>query len=187
MYQIVLASQSPRRRQILKEAGVSFESRSKDTNEDFPSTLPKQEVPVYLAQKKAQAFFPELTDQELLITADTVVIIEGEILNKPADRNEAIQMLQKISGKMHEVVTGVCLTTKKHQVCISDLTKVYFLPLALADIEYYVDTHKPFDKAGSYGIQEYIGYIGIEKIEGSYFNVMGLPVHKVIQELRSFE
>jgi septum formation protein len=114
------------------------------------------------------------------------VIIKGEILNKPADRAEAIQMLQKISGSMHEVVTGVCLTTLEKQICFSDLTKVYFLPLAQADIEYYVDTHKPFDKAGSYGIQEYIGYIGIEKIEGSYFNVMGLPIHKVIQQLRKF-
>ncbi len=186
MHQIILASQSPRRRQILKDAGVHFESRAKDTNEDFPSTLPKKEVPVFLAQKKAQAFLPELNPNELLITADTVVIIEGEILNKPADRAEAIQMLQKISGKMHEVVTGVCLTSPAKQVSFSDLTNVYFLPLSQADIEYYVDTHKPFDKAGSYGIQEYIGYIGIEKIEGSYFNVMGLPIHRVIQELRKF-
>lgn len=186
MYQIILASQSPRRRQILKDAGISFESRSKDTNEDFPSTLPKEEVPVFLAKKKAQAFLPELAQNDLLITADTVVIIEGEILNKPADREDAVRMLQKISGKMHEVVTGVCLTTQEKQVCISDLTKVYFLPLSQADIEYYVDNHKPFDKAGSYGIQEYIGYIGIEKIEGSYFNVMGLPIHRVIQELREF-
>jgi septum formation protein len=186
MYHIILASQSPRRRQILKDAGVSFESRSKDTNEDFPPILPKQEVPVYLARKKAQAFLPELKDNELLITADTVVIIGNEILNKPGSREEAIQMLSKISGRMHEVVTGVCITTLNKQISFSDLTRVFFLPLADKDIEYYVDTHKPFDKAGSYGIQEYIGYIGIEKIEGSYFNVMGLPIHKVIAELRKF-
>ena len=186
MYNIILASQSPRRRQILKDAGVTFESRAKDTNEDFPSSLPKKEVPEFLANKKAQAFLPELKDNELLITADTVVIIDGEILNKPANREEAISMLQKLSGKMHEVVTGVSLTSISKQILFSDLTKVYFLPLDLSDIEYYVDTHKPFDKAGSYGIQEFIGYIGIEKIEGSYFNVMGLPIHKVIQELRKF-
>lgn len=186
MYQIILASQSPRRRQILKDAGITFESRAKDTNEDFPSTLPKEEVPVFLAKKKAQAFLPELSPNDLLITADTVVIIEGEILNKPADRDEAMRMLQKISGTMHQVVTGVCLTTTEKQVSFSDLTNVYFLPLSQADIEYYVDNHKPFDKAGSYGIQEYIGYIGIEKIEGSFFNVMGLPIHRVIQELRKF-
>ncbi len=186
MYQIILASQSPRRRQILKDAGVTFESRAKDTNEDFSPGLAKHEVPVHLAQKKAAAFLPDLKNYELLITADTVVIIEGEILNKPADRAEAIQMLQKISGKMHEVVTGVCLTTPDKQISFSDLTRVYFLPLSQSDIEYYVDTHKPFDKAGSYGIQEYIGYIGIEKIEGSYFNVMGLPIHKVIAALRTF-
>ncbi len=186
MYKIILASQSPRRRQILQDAGVTFESRAKDTNEDFSPTLPKEEVPIYLAKKKAAAFLPDLKANDLLITADTVVIIEGEILNKPANREEAIQMLQKISGQMHEVVTGVSLTTLDKQLVFSELTKVYFLPLSLADIEYYVDTHKPFDKAGSYGIQEYIGYIGIEKIEGSYFNVMGLPIHRVIAELRKF-
>jgi septum formation protein len=186
MYNIILASQSPRRRQILKDAGVTFESRAKDTNEDFSPTLPKHEVPVFLANKKAQAFLSDLNEDELLITADTVVIIEGEILNKPANREEAIAMLTKLSGKMHEVVTGVSLISTTKQVLFSDLTKVYFLPLSPADIEYYVDTHKPFDKAGSYGIQEYIGYIGIEKIEGSYFNVMGLPIHRVIQELRNF-
>lgn len=186
MHKIILASQSPRRRQILQEAGVNFESRSKDTSEDFSPTLPRAEVPVYLSKKKADAFFPDLKENELLITADTVVIIDNEILNKPADRNEAIKMLQKISGRMHEVVTGVSLTTLGKQISFSDLTKVYFLPLAQADIEYYVDQHKPFDKAGSYGIQEYIGYIGIEKIEGSFFNVMGLPIHRVVQELRKF-
>jgi septum formation protein len=186
MYHIILASQSPRRRQILQDAGVNFESRSKDTNEDFSPTLPKHEVPVYLAKKKAQAFLSDLKENELLITADTVVIIGEEILNKPGNREEAIKMLSKISGRMHEVVTGVCMTTLNKKISFSDLTRVFFLPLSQADIEYYVDTHKPFDKAGSYGIQEYIGYIGIEKIEGSYFNVMGLPIHKVIAELRKF-
>jgi len=116
-----------------------------------------------LPTKKHRLFLPDLKENELLITADTVVIIEGEILNKPANREEAILMLQKLSGKMHEVVTGVSLTSVNKQILFSDITKVYFLPLALSDIEYYVDNHKPFDKAGSYGIQEYIGYIGIEK------------------------
>jgi septum formation protein len=187
LYNIILASQSPRRRQILKDAGIDFESRSKDTNEDFSPTLPRQEVPVYLAKKKANAFLPELKDKDLLITADTVVIINNEILNKPGNREEAIKMLQKISGKVHEVVTGVCLASSSKQIAFSETTKVYFLPLSQKDIEFYVDNYKPFDKAGSYGIQEYIGYIGIEKIEGSYFNVVGLPIHRVIAEIRNFD
>lgn len=186
MYSIILASQSPRRRQILKDAGVNFESRTKDTEEGFSPTMSKRDVPVFLAKKKAQAFMEELKENELLITADTVVIIENQILNKPANREEAIKMLQLLSGKKHEVVTGVCLTTDQKQVSFDDITNVHFLPLSLSDIEYYVDEFKPFDKAGSYGIQEYIGYIGIEKIEGSFFNVMGLPIHKVISELRRF-
>lgn len=186
MYSIILASQSPRRRQILKDAGVVFESRSKDTEEGFSNDLPKREVPLYLARKKAAAFQAELKPNELLITADTVVILNNEILNKPANREEAIQMLQKLSGQRHEVVTGVCLTTQDKQVGFDDCTSVFFLPLPLEKITYYVDEFKPFDKAGSYGIQEYIGYIGIEKIEGSYFNVMGLPIHKVVAELERF-
>jgi septum formation protein len=185
MHRIILASQSPRRRQILEGAGIAFESRSKDTNEDFPSTLPAAEVPVYLAQKKAAAFLPELQPDDILITADTVVIVEGKILNKPADKKEATEMLQLLSGKMHQVITGVCIHSSAQQVSFSDLTNVYFLPLQNKDIEYYIDHYHPFDKAGSYGIQEYIGYIGIEKIEGSYFNVMGLPIHKVITTLRT--
>jgi septum formation protein len=186
LYNIILASQSPRRRQILKDAGIDFESRSKDTNEDFSPTLSRHEVPVYLAKKKANAFLPDLKENDLLITADTVVIINNEILNKPGNREEAIKMLQKISGQVHEVVTGVSLTSISKQIAFSETTKVYFLPLSQTDIEFYVDNYKPFDKAGSYGIQEYIGYIGIEKIEGSYFNVVGLPIHRVIAEIRKF-
>jgi len=186
MYSIILASQSPRRRQILKDAGISFVSKAKDTEEGFPESMPKREVPIFLAKKKAEAFKAELKINELIITADTVVILNGEILNKPSDRTEAIQMLQKLSGNRHEVVTGVCLTTLEKQVCFDDVTSVFFLPLSLEDITYYVDEFKPFDKAGSYGIQEYIGYIGIEKIEGSFFNVMGLPIHRVVKELRGF-
>jgi len=186
MQKIILASQSPRRKQILQEAGIEFEIRTKDTPENFPDNIPKHDVPVYLAKKKAQAFLSELNKDEIIITADTVVIIDNEVLNKPANKEEAIQMLQKISGRMHEVVTGVCISSLDKQESFSDLTKVYFLPMSLTDIEFYVDNFKPFDKAGSYGIQEYIGYIGIEKIDGSYFNVMGLPVHKIIPILRKY-
>jgi len=183
MYHIILASQSPRRKHILKEAGIDFESRVKDTPEDFPLDMPSREVPVYLAKKKAEAFRSELKPNELLITADTVVILGREVLNKPSDKEEAVKMLQKLSGKKHEVVTGVCMTTSTKQVYFSDLTNVYFSNLLESDIEHYVNTCKPFDKAGGYGIQEYIGYIGIEKIEGSYFNVMGLPVKELYEEL----
>lgn len=182
---LILASQSPRRQQLLKEAGINFSVITKDTKEDYPSTIPPEEVPLYLARLKAHAFEHEIAD-ETIITADTVVIIHSQILGKPANDEEAIEMLQTLSGNVHEVVTGVCLYRKGKEVCFKDTTEVYFKKLSEEDIFSYVKRYKPLDKAGSYGIQEWIGLIGIEKINGSYFNVMGLPVHRVIEELRKF-
>ncbi len=185
-HKIILASNSPRRRQILKDAGFDYTTKVKDTPEDFPADMPVKEIPLMLAKRKAHAFKNELQENELIITADTVVVIDNKVLNKPADQQEALSMLRMLSGRMHEVITGVCLLSKEKEISFSDLTQVYFLPLSEEDIEYYIENFKPFDKAGSYGIQEYIGYIGIEKISGSYFNVMGLPIHRLVQELRKF-
>jgi septum formation protein len=182
---LILASGSPRRQQLLKDAGVNFTIKVKDTKEIYPSTIPPEEVPVFLAQLKAHAFKEEVTD-EIILTADTVVIIHGQILGKPADEEEAIHMLRTLSGNIHEVVTGVCIFSKSKERIFKDVSEVYFKKLSEEDIFTYVRKYKPFDKAGAYGIQEWIGLIGIEKINGSYFNVMGLPVHKVIEELRKF-
>ncbi|MCU0431421.1 MAG: Maf family nucleotide pyrophosphatase [Cytophagaceae bacterium] len=185
-YSIILASGSPRRRELLQQVIPSFTVKTKDTPEDFPEDMPCQEVPEMLAKRKASAFEPELLENELVIAADTVVILKNKILGKPKDRHEAMDMLQQLSGNTHEVVTGVCLLSKNKKISFRETTLVNFLSLSRQDIEYYVDQFKPFDKAGSYGIQEYIGYIGISSIQGSYFNVVGLPVHAVMQALRNF-
>ncbi len=147
--------------------------------------MPVAEVPLMLARRKAEAFRPELTD-EVVVAADTVVVIDGHILNKPQDEAEAIEMLSRLSGRMHEVITGVCILSKAKTVAFSDLTEVYFKPLSEEEIKFYVRQYKPFDKAGAYGAQEWMGMVGVEKIVGSYFNVMGLPVHKVYEALRSW-
>lgn len=184
-YNIILASKSPRRQQLLHDLGIEFTVQTIDVDEVFPNDMPWSEVAEYLAKLKASAFTSQLSDRDLLITSDTVVCIEGEILGKPKDRDDAIAMLNKLSATQHEVITGVCLTTKMVEHAFSSRTNVYFKKLSSEEIEHYVDTFKPFDKAGSYGIQEWIGYIGIEKIEGSYFNVMGLPVHELYQLLQN--
>ena len=186
-YKIILASKSPRRQQLLREMGIEFEIRLKHVDESFPASLDKEEVALYLCEKKANAFLTEeLKDNELLITADTIVCLDGEILNKPNDRGHAIEMIEKLSGKKHEVITGICLRSAKKMKSFFVSTDVYFKVLSLDEIEYYVDNYKPYDKAGSYGIQEWIGYIGIEKIEGSYFNVVGLPTARLYEELKKF-
>jgi septum formation protein len=182
---LILASNSPRRQQLLKEAGINFLVLPKNIPEDFPSTLPLSEVPIYLAKLKAEAFKPDLTNQTV-ITADTVVIVDNTILNKPENEKEAIGMLELLSGNMHQVITGVCIYNKEKEVLFSDVTEVYFKPLSKEDITFYVSKFKPFDKAGSYGVQEWIGLIGVERINGSYFNVMGLPIHRVVEELKKF-
>jgi septum formation protein len=185
-YKLILASQSPRRQQLLQQLGYTFEIRLKETDETVPTHLPAHQVSMFLAEKKANTFMNDLKDKELLITADTIVIIENEILNKPHNYEEAFQMLTKLSGKVHEVITGFCLTSLEKQVTLSDTTKVFFKPLTAFEIDFYIKNYHPFDKAGSYGAQDWIGMVGITRIEGSYFNVMGLPVHKLYGALEEF-
>ena len=186
-YDIILASASPRRKQLLEELGIPFKVQTKNVEESFPPELKPNQVAAFLSTLKANAFHDdELTERTLIITADTIVTINGEILGKPTDREDAIQILQQLSGKGHEVITGVTIRSKQKQVVFSVNTKVYFKQLSTAEIEYYIDTFKPFDKAGAYGIQEWIGHAAIEKIEGSYFNVMGLPTHRLYEELMLF-
>lgn len=182
---LILASNSPRRRQILSEAGFQFEVQVKPTDEAFPATMPAAEVPVFLAEQKAAAFDGTLGN-ELLLTADTVVLINGEILNKPNDEDEAFVMLRKLSGQMHQVITGVCLRSSERTESFADITKVYFRELTDTEIRYYVKACSPFDKAGSYGVQDFIGMVGIERIEGSFFTVMGLPIHRVYDVLKPY-
>ncbi|MFD2244834.1 Maf-like protein [Pontibacter ruber] len=182
---ILLASNSPRRKELLAGLGLTFTVRVKEVHEDFPEHLYREEVAEFLASHKADAYQHELTN-ELLITADTIVCLEDRILNKPADYEEAFQMLRALSGTAHEVITGVCLLTKEKKTVFHDVTKVYFKELTDAEIDYYITHYKPFDKAGAYGIQEWIGMIGIKKIEGSYFNVVGLPVQKLYDHLAEF-
>ena len=181
---IILASKSPRRQELLKGLGLSFEIKTKEIDEDFPNTIDASNVAAFLAQKKAEAF--ELSIDEILITSDTTVLLTDRILNKPQNIEEAIEMLQSLSGKTHEVCTGVCIKSTDKEVTFSDFTSVTFKQLSLDEIEYYIKHFQPFDKAGSYGIQEWIGFVGIEKIEGCYYNVMGLPLSKLYQELLEF-
>lgn len=186
-YRIILASGSPRRKELLKGLGIIFEVVvDKDIDESFPANLPVTEVATYLAQKKADHYKARITENQLIITADTVVISNNTILNKPANRPEAIEMLLTLSGRTHQVETGVCITTVNKQQAFKSVSDVTFCNLTQHEIEFYVDNYRPFDKAGSYGIQEWIGYIGVEKINGSYFNVMGLPVQKLYRELKQF-
>ena len=186
-YKLVLASASPRRQQLMKDAGFTFEVRLKDVEEKYPDGLALEKVPEYLSRVKAEAFRDELKPDEVLVTADTVVCIHDKILGKPTGREDAIRMLQELSGARHLVVTGVSVTTCTEQLSFSSFTNVFFKALSIEEIEYYVDTYKPFDKAGAYGIQELIGYIGIERIEGSFYNVMGLPVQKLYETLRMLQ
>lgn len=185
-YKIILASGSPRRHQLMRDAGFDFEVRLKPTEEIYPGTLLPEEIPEYLSCLKAAAFKGELKTGELLITADTIVCLGAKVLGKPRNREHAIEMLHQLSGQKHQVVTGVCLTTSERQQTFSAFTDVYFKDLTEEEITYYVDRYKPFDKAGGYGIQEWIGYIGIERIDGSFYNVMGLPVQKLYETLKSF-
>ena len=186
-YKLILASASPRRQQLMKDAGFTFEVRLKNVEEKYPQELHWENVPEYLSKVKASAFREELKADEVLITADTVVCIHDRILGKPADRKEAISMLRELSGNRHLVVTGVSVTTRTEQLSFSSRTDVFFKHLSNEEIAFYVDTYKPFDKAGAYGIQEWIGYIGIERIEGSFYNVMGLPIQKLYETLRKLQ
>lgn len=182
---LLLASNSPRRQQLLRDAGFEFTVKVKDTNEDFPKTMPVDEVPAFLARKKAEAFREELGNQ-IILTADTIVVIDKDILNKPKDASEAREMLRKLSGRQHQVITGVCVMTAENTESFIDIAEVFFRDLSDWEIDYYIETCRPFDKAGSYGVQDFIGMVGILRMEGSYFTVMGLPVHKVYEALSKY-
>lgn len=184
---LILASQSPRRRELLAASGLPFELAPRyECEEIYPPTLPAAEVPRYLSQLKSRAYPHPLAPGELLLTADTVVLLDGEILGKPRDREDAIRMLQRLSGRSHTVVTGVTLRSADRRRSFSVRSRVRFRALRDEEIRYYVDTFRPLDKAGSYGIQEWIGYAAIERISGSFFNVMGLPIQRVYTELEKF-
>lgn len=182
-FNFILGSASPRRQQLLKDCGFSFKTVSINADESFPPDLKAEKIAVYLSEKKAGAYPGTLQENDLLITADTIVWIENVVLNKPANEFEAKQMLQFLSGKTHEVFTGVCLTTLSRQVSFFDRTAVSFKSFSEAEIDFYIKNYQPFDKAGSYGAQDWLGLTGIHKIEGSYFNVMGLPTHKLYEEI----
>ncbi len=187
-YRIILASNSPRRKELLAGLGLAYEVRTlSGVDESYPDTLQGADIPLYIARRKAEAYRPMLADDELMITADTVVWLEGKVLGKPRNDAEALRMLRDLSGKTHEVFTGVCLTTCRGQRSFSTGTRVRFAPLTEEETAYYVNRFHPLDKAGAYGVQEWIGYIGVEHIEGSYFNVMGLPVQRLYQELKRME
>jgi septum formation protein len=181
---LYLASQSPRRRALLKELGFSVKIvKAPDIDEVYPPELTGADIPVYLSKQKADVFTDELPDNAILVTADTIVWLNNEVLGKPANAREAIDMLSKLSGSMHQVFTGVNLKFRNKQVSFYDVTNVYFRVLQKEEIQFYVDKFQPFDKAGAYGVQEWIGFTGVERIEGSYFNVMGLPTHKLYNQL----
>lgn len=183
-YRIILASNSPRRKELLTGLGVDYEVRTlPDIDESYPDTLTGGEIPLYIAREKADAYRPLLQDGELMITADTIVWLEGRVLGKPRDREDAIGMLRDMAGRTHQVFTGVCLTTTGWQRSFHAETEVRFSPLTEEEIIFYVDRYRPMDKAGAYGVQEWIGYIGVENISGSYYNIMGLPVQRLYREL----
>lgn len=185
-YKVILASNSPRRKELLSGLGIEYEIRTlPDVDESYPPTLQGADIPLYISKEKADAYRTMLQPGELMITADTIVWLDGRVLGKPRDREDALQMLRDMSGRTHEVFTGVCITTTDWQRSFSAQTEVRFAPLTEEEITYYVDRFQPMDKAGSYGVQEWIGFIGVENISGSYFNIMGLPVQRLYRELKS--
>lgn len=185
MVKLILASNSPRRRELLGGLGLDFEVRVlQGIDESYPADLREGDIPLFISRAKAQAYLSTLSEDELLITADTIVWLDGEVLEKPKDEADACRMLRELSGKTHQVFTGVCLTTKEKQVAFSCRTDVTFARLDEEEIKHYVNTYRPLDKAGAYGVQEWIGFIGVERVEGSYFNVVGLPVQRLYQALK---
>ncbi len=185
-YQIILGSNSPRRHELLTSLGFKFLNKPINAEESYPVDLLAEEIPLFLAEKKADAYQDELAEDEILITADTIVWCDGKAFNKPANFVEGKKMLETLSGKMHEVFTGVCLKSGNKQTTFYDVSKVYFKKLKPEEIEYYLINYSPYDKAGGYGVQDWIGYIGIDKIEGSFYNIMGLPVKELYEELIKF-
>ena len=186
-YKIILASNSPRRKELLGGLGIAYEVKTMpDIDESYPVGLSAEEIPVYIAKSKAEAYRSVMQPDELIITADTIVWLDGIVMGKPKDAEEACNMLRQLSGHTHQVVTGVCLTTLDKQESFATVTDVTFDVLTDEEIDYYVTNYSPMDKAGAYGIQEWIGYVGVRKIEGSYFNVVGLPIQRLYSELKRF-
>lgn len=183
-YNIILASQSPRRQELLSGLNIPFEIQVIDTDETYPKQLVGVDIPMYLAEKKADEFKDKMEENTLLITADTIVWHEGKVFGKPVDKADAARMLKALSGKTHQVITGVCICDIKRRKTFHVISEVRFSRLTAAEIEYYLTNYEPYDKAGSYGVQEWIGYIGVEHIDGSYFNVMGLPIQRLYSELK---
>lgn len=184
MQKLIVASNSARRQQLMRDAGFEFEVHVLDVDETLEVGISNEQAAVYLAEKKNKAYRAIFKD-EIVLTSDTVVVSNGEILGKPIDEKEAFKMIASMSGKSHEVISGVCISSPDHKVSFSDTTKVQFEELSPVEIEYYIKNYQPYDKAGSYGIQEWLGMIGIQSIEGSFYNVMGLPINKVYNTLRS--
>ena len=185
-YKVILASNSPRRKELLSGLGIDYEVRTlPDVDESYPESLQGADIPLYISKEKADAYRALLQPGELMITADTIVWLDGRVLGKPKDREDALQMLRDLSGRTHEVFTGVCITTTDWQRSFAAQTEVRFAQLTEEEITYYVDRYQPMDKAGSYGVQEWIGFIGVENISGSYFNIMGLPVQRLYRELKA--
>ncbi|MCI6558605.1 MAG: Maf-like protein [Prevotella sp.] len=186
-YKVILASNSPRRRELLAGLGLQFEVRVlADIDENYPPTLPATQIAKYIAHKKAEANRAIMAENEMIITADTIVVVDDMVMGKPADDADAIRMLSTLSGKTHKVITGVCITTLNKQTVFDVTTGVTFKTLTDEEINYYITHFHPTDKAGAYGIQEWIGYIGVTGLEGSYYNVMGLPVQRIYDELCAF-
>lgn len=187
MERIILASQSPRRKQLLEWAEVPFDVMVKETDELYPSTLQIEKVPVYIARNKALAVKDELSHERIILAADTIVVLGDEIIGKPSNREAAIETLSKLSGQIHKVITGVVLLRGDEELSFEDITEVQFHDLTQQQITYYIDHYKPYDKAGAYAIQEWIGVTGIKKVTGDFYNVMGLPVSRVVRAIREFE
>lgn len=186
-YKIILASNSPRRKELLGGLGIAYEVKTMpDIDESYPEGLGCEEIPMYIARAKADAYLPMMTNNELIITADTIVWLNGLVMGKPKNETEACDMLRRLSGQTHQVVTGVCITTRNKQKCFATVTDVTFANLSEEEIKHYVTQYKPMDKAGAYGIQEWIGFVGVQSISGSYFNVVGLPIQRLYSELKEF-
>ena len=184
-YHIILASNSPRRRELLSGLGVDYEVRTlPGVDESYPDTLSGEDIPVYISREKAAAYLPSIAPDELIITAAPIVWLDGRVLGKPADEADACRMLRELSGRTHQVITGVTLSTAAFQKSFAVTSEVEFAPLTEEEIMYYVDHYRPLDKAGAYGVQEWIGFIGVRRLSGSYFNVMGLPIQRLYQELK---
>lgn len=184
-YRIILASNSPRRKELLGGLGIDYEVKVlPGIDESYPDSLKGEEIPVYIASEKAAAYRAVMQENDLIITSDTIVYLDGEVLGKPRDAADAARMLRLLSGKTHQVITGVCITTQAFQKSFAAVTEVTFDTLSEEEIDYYVSKYAPMDKAGSYGIQEWIGFIGVTGMKGSYFNVMGLPVQRLYKELK---